>query len=240
MKEIDFLPEWYKSKKRRQVSCRTQYASLGVIFLILMIWNSLTAFSVSRSVSEMVRLASTQIELEERVREFSRIEKEMARLQQKADVLKAFDSRIDIGSVLAELSFLIDEKITLRKLDLNAEKFKDVKGGSRRNLSPRAASRKSGKDSALDSVSGDVQFNIMISGIAPNSRDVAQMIIDLEDSPYFWQVYPSYSRNKQIRRRSQSSVENRYITEFEVGCYLANYQYSDSYQAKNLLPKVIQ
>jgi hypothetical protein len=35
MKEIDFLPEWYKNGRRRRMRYRTQYAVLGCIFVVM-------------------------------------------------------------------------------------------------------------------------------------------------------------------------------------------------------------
>jgi len=46
MKEIDFLPKWYKSGRRRQISYRTQYVGLAGIFLLMNVRN----LAASRSI----------------------------------------------------------------------------------------------------------------------------------------------------------------------------------------------
>ncbi len=49
MKDIDFLPEWYKSGKRREVSYRTQYMALGGVFLVMAVWSLTTTHSISQA-----------------------------------------------------------------------------------------------------------------------------------------------------------------------------------------------
>ncbi len=58
MKEIDFLPEWYKSDKRRMASYRTQCVVLGGIFAIMMVWNFFAVGSISRAEAEIARIAA--------------------------------------------------------------------------------------------------------------------------------------------------------------------------------------
>jgi hypothetical protein len=35
MKEIDFLPEWYRDGKRRESHYRTQYLAIGCLFAVM-------------------------------------------------------------------------------------------------------------------------------------------------------------------------------------------------------------
>jgi hypothetical protein len=39
MKEIDFLPEWYKSGRQRQIGYRAQVLGMGGVLLIMIVWN---------------------------------------------------------------------------------------------------------------------------------------------------------------------------------------------------------
>jgi len=48
----------------------------------------------------------------------------------------------------------------------------------------------------------------------------------LEDSPYFCQVIPSFSRNRRIRTERRVIGEDYQVSEFEIICYLANYSES--------------
>ena len=57
MKDIDFLPEWYKSGIRREVSYRTQYIAMGGIFLAMAVWSLATSHSISKARAEFGDMA---------------------------------------------------------------------------------------------------------------------------------------------------------------------------------------
>ncbi|NIP24232.1 MAG: hypothetical protein GWN67_02575, partial [Phycisphaerae bacterium] len=122
----------------------------------------------------------------------------------------------------AEMSYLIDDNVVLSKVEFDAEKFTDVKrrkASGPTNTAARAVDRNvTGKgEISLD----DVRFRVMISGVATKAGDIAELICKLEESPYFCQVYPSFSRN---RKMTVGTGKNFQVSEFEISCYLANYR----------------
>lgn len=221
MKEIDLLPEWYKSGRRRQVGYRTQYVALSGIFILMLVWNFITSHSISKAEAQLAHAESKQAVLD--TKEFEKLKNQIAPLQKKTNVLDEIDSKIDVASVLAELSFLIDKKIVLRKLSFNAEMFTDNKS---RKANYASAVRVAGGNSARNKSPflGDVRFKMVINGIASDAGDVAELVCKLEDSPYFCLVYPSFSRNAEIKTPNKSTAETFQVSEFEIGCYLANYR----------------
>lgn len=220
MRKIDFLPKWYTSGRRRQISYRTQYVALGGVFVVMVVWNFVAAHSISKAATKLADGATRQAEAESASREFARIKSEMTSLQKKVESIEKIDSRIDVASILAEMSFLIEEKIVLKKVEFSAEKFADrQKGKSDRGSAVRVARPQlAGKDAPLP---GDVRFKVVIGGVAADASDVAALICKLENSPYFCQVYPSFSRSKKMKVGTE---ENFQVSEFEIGCYLANYR----------------
>jgi len=223
MKEIDFLPEWYKSGRRRQISYRTQYVALAGIFIVAVVWNSITVYSISKAKAGLTQMAPKQAQAQRVTREFAKIKNEMAQLQKKANILGEIDSRINIASVLAEMSFLIDERIVLSKVEFKAEKFEGKQGGRTSGYSGSAV-RVAGNFAGRKTVPlGDVRFKVVINGVASDASDVAGLICKLEESPYFCLVYPSFSRNGKIKVRKGPGGQDLDVTEFEIGCYLANY-----------------
>jgi hypothetical protein len=164
-------------------------------------------------------------------------------LQEKAEIIEKIDSKIDVADVLAELSFLIDEKIVLNNVELIAEKFK----GSQQELQSsqitsvvRAVRATINENQKLPL--GDVRFRVVISGVAADASDVAALICKLESSPYFCQVVPSFSRNAVINVEGKPSLNSKInnensnwdveknkkniqvqVSEFEINSYLANY-----------------
>ncbi|GAF86821.1 unnamed protein product, partial [marine sediment metagenome] len=189
--------------------------------------------SVSKATAAVAVEAARQAEAKSVSREFAKIKSQVAELQKKAKSIEEIDSKIRVGNVLAEMSFLIDEKIVLGKVEFKAEKFAD-KQLSKANVGSAvrvARARFGGKNAPL---LGDVRFKVVINGVAADASDVAKLICKLEDSPYFCQVIPSFSRNKKIKVGMSLAKEDLQVTEFEISCYLANYRQERVYFTKEV------
>ena len=225
MKEIDLLPEWYKSDRRRQFGYRTQYVALAGVFVIMLVWNFLTARAISKSAAGLIQTESAQTRVETALREFGKIENEVAHLQKQGDVLDEIDARIDVPGILAEMSFLIDKKVVLSKVQFQAEQFETRAKNTPNNAANAAVVRVPKSAGAGDqrSLLGSARFKIVINGIASDAGDVAQLICQLEDSPYFCHVILSYSRPQRLKG-GIIAVGRHQVSEFEITCYLANYR----------------
>ena len=228
MKDIDFLPEWYKSGRRRQISYRTQYVALGGIFAVMMVWNFGAAHSVSKAMAELDQETVRQVEAEKASREFSMVKSKVTELLKRAGILKDIDSRLDMVSVLGEMSFLTDKKIVLSKLEFKGEKFP---GDQTRRLgrplgsAVRVVSGDSAGRGALPL--GDARFRVLIEGVAADTSDVAELVCKLEDSPYFFEVTSSW-QNRKILMTAESGGEKCQVSAFEISCYLANYRQEET------------
>jgi len=247
MKEIDFLPEWYKSGRRRQVSYRTQYIAIGGVFVVMVVWSFIATHSISQAKARYAQMATNQAQAEKVSAELAELENEMRVLRKKAGLIEEIDSRIDVAGVLAEMSFLIDEKVVLRKVEFIAEKFmdeQDVKSSPAAVVRAVQANLGNKKELPL----GNVRFKVVIAGVAADASDVATLMCKLEDSPYFCQVVLAFSRGdaeigiegasssyaetdvvegtvKSKDRVSESGVRGKIqVNEFEINCYLANYR----------------
>ncbi len=246
MKEIDFLPEWYRNGRRRQVSYRAQCIALGGVFVVMVVWSLAATHSLSQAQAELVRMDAARQQAEGPSVESAGLESELKQLHGRVKSVQEIDSRIDVASILAELSFLIDERIVLNKVDLVAEKFaqerKDEPAQTTGNV-VRVVGTPLDDKKALPL--GNVRFRVVIAGVAADAGDVGALMCKLEDSPYFWQVVLAYSRDTGITSHSagpavtateardktaetkdnvrQADVAVR-ASEFEIHCYLANYQ----------------
>ncbi|MFZ2149342.1 MAG: hypothetical protein WAV28_19190 [Sedimentisphaerales bacterium] len=238
MKEIDFLPEWYKSGRRRQVSYRAQYIALGGLFVVMVVWNFIATHSISKVRAQCAQMASRQAEAEGLSAKFAELKSELRGLQEKVESIEEIDSKIDVASVLGEMSFLIDKRIVLNKVTFDAEKIEDKRQAE---PSPHAGAVVRAVQTRLDEKRklplGDVRFKVVIDGVAADASDVASLICKLEDSQYFCRVVPSFSRTAEINVTSNPSLRSRtknvnsgreaggkiQVSEFEISCYLANY-----------------
>ena len=221
MKEIDFLPEWYKSGRQRQVNYRTQVIGLGGVLMIMIVWNFVAANSISKAGAEVKQRKAMQAEAETASREFAEIKGEMAGLQKKVKSMEEMDSKIDVACVLAEIGFLIDDNIVLGQVELDAERFVDKQQGKASQYTNVARVTGGGYVGKEGLPLGDVRFKVVIRGVAANAGDIAKLICRLEESPYFCQVYPSFSRNRNMKVGTGKQFQ---VSEFEISCYLANYR----------------
>ena len=218
MKEIDFLPEWYKSGRKREVGYRTQIIGMGGVLVIMIVWNVVTAHSISKARAIVERNISMQAEAESVSLEFAKIKSEMAEWQKKLKSMEEMDSRIDVPGVLAEMSYLIDDNIVLSQVEFDAERFEDKASRQTNNVIRVAGGSLLGRGKLP---LGDVRFKVLIKGVATDASDIAELICRLEESPYFCLVYPSFSRNRKMKVGPEKNLT---VSEFEISCYLANYQ----------------
>ncbi len=247
MKEIDFLPEWYRNGRRRQVSYRAQCIALGGVFVVMVVWSLAATHSLSQAQAELVKMDAARQQAEGPSVESAGLESELKQFHGRVKSVQEIDSRIDVASILAELSFLVDQRVVLNKVEFIAEKF----GQERKKDEPaqavgavvRAVGTPSDERKALPL--GNVRFRVVISGVAADAGDVGALMCKLEDSPYFWQVVLAYSRDTGIASRGTGPVATTAeardkgaetkdnvrqadtpvrASEFEIHCYLANYR----------------
>jgi len=238
MREIDFLPEWYKEGRRQQQHLHRQCLGLAVAFLVMISYNVTSMHRIARAGGELRRLEGKRIEAENACQEFSIVTGDLSKVRSKADLIQRIDSKIDVAAVLAEMSQLMGETVVLSRVEFKAEPFADEE------KSPRAAETgvrpADGKnDAAKESLVGNVRFRITLSGVAVSPADVAALVRRLDDSSYFHRVYASFWRNGKIQvlagngpassrpptaAASAGQAESLDVTEFEVVCYLANYK----------------
>jgi hypothetical protein len=213
MREVDFLPEWYKSGTRKLGNYHTVYVAVVCVFLLVVTSSFFTERAVSRAKADLKEIQSVCPVGCEPPREYTNLKNELARLQKQAGVLERLDCKIIVSRVIGELSFLIDDRVALSKVWLQAEPFDDALGGlSGPAGRVRAAGNLGLKRSPLQ---GEVRFRLVISGLAAEATDVARLARNLEQSPYFWEVIPGVSGNKQLQGCP--------VNEFEISCYIANY-----------------
>lgn len=230
MREIDFLPEWYKESKRRRLHLRRQYVALTVIFLAMLTYNLTSEYRVAKAGAEIMQFEDQRVEAEEVMRQFNQISRALGEHKAKAEVIEQIDSRIDLGAVLAEISHLINDRVVLSRVDFISEPIartdkKQSGGGS----TVRAVSRSD--NAAGQALLGDVRFRIVLAGVAVESGDTTALFSRLEESPYFTRVSMSFSRPGTINvspgptgQTPARARETLGVTAFEMTCYLANYE----------------
>jgi hypothetical protein len=236
VREFDFLPEWYKQGQRRQSHMRKQYIALVAIFLAMMAFNVTATHRASTVAAELVRLEGQRVYAEGVTHEFNRIIRRLNELKTKASLIGRIDPRIDVAAILAELSHVIGEPVVLNRVELIAEPMPcgERKEQAKTQMMIRVVGRTTGLDTGP--ALGGVRFRVVLAGVAAHPAHVADLVCKLDESPYFQQVSLSFSRGTRIEvgegaagasqagRRAAKPAEMLDVTEFEIVCYLANYE----------------
>lgn len=216
MKELDFLPEWYRTDRQRKLRRHRQYVLFGLVASLMAAWSFIIGQSVSGLQAQTRQIEAT-LENGQQILQTA-LEKELAieQLRRQAEILDILTPRTAVSAVLGELSHSVNEQIIFSKVSLLQE---PVAAGRTQNAPATGGVVRIGaaKPAARESVlpDGPQQTRITLTGIAAGGADVAQLIERLEASSYFMTVSPGFSRAKKIGSRE--------ATEFEITCTVADY-----------------
>jgi Tfp pilus assembly protein PilN len=210
VKEIDFLPEWYRHGQIKQKNNRQQYLSVILIALIMFAWSVFANARLAAAKAKLTRLRSANVIETQAAAECNNVEIQLEKLEQKQKVLDSVDSHIVVSCVLAEITHLIDGQVILKNIEIKRESFSGVAGEA-----GKAGPAITIADQNKGNAGGNFRYKAVLTGVAADASQVARLIRSLESSDYFIQVIPAYSRN--------SVVNGRDASEFEINCYLANY-----------------
>jgi len=234
VKELDFLPEWYKDRRRCHCRMRKQYIALVAIFLMMMAFNLTATHRAARVAADLTRHEGRQKDAEAVVHEFDRVTKELNRLKTRASLVRRIDTRFDVAAILAEISHIVDESVALSRIALIAEPFSKPDS----NAQPKGGVvRTTGKGTGVqqDMPLGDAKLRIALAGVAVEPGHVTDLVCRLDESSYFQQVRPSSYGKTTIpadpakpaqahaAAAGASASEIPDVTTFEITCYLANY-----------------
>lgn len=210
MKEIDFLPEWYKSGKRRRVSYRRQYLVIGGMFVTLLTWSFAASYSI-RMVEGQVGIMQTSLDSHKGVAaKYAQYNKVMDLLEERSKRLQDLDPSLSVPAVMAELSYISSDNIMMLKIDIQSETGKAGSKGFN-SAAVRLSAAKGERNIAMPSA--NVRYKLTLAGVAADAASVTQFITEFEQSPYFCQVVPGL-----LEHMKDSSA-----TRFQISCYIANY-----------------
>ncbi len=235
MKELDFLPQWYKEDRCRHVHLRRQYVALVAVFAAMMIFNLTEIHRAGNAAARAADLEGQRAGAEAVVHEFGLLTKELNELKTRATLVEQMDSRLEVAAIVAEMSHSIGDSVVLRKLEMVAEPFgrpaeKEQAKGSAVRLAGRTAGAEKGPPL------GRVKFRIVLTGVAAHPADVPDLVCRLEASPYFQRVQPSFYGSARVPAGTRPAPGSQEpvvtakssgvsaLTEFEIVCYLANYK----------------
>ena len=216
MKEIDFIPQWYKADRERKRRYIRHYALIAILFTLMVGWGFTINGHVSRVSAEVEEIRTAFEKGRLRGEQATHLESRIAQMIQKTTLLDKIEPRTKKTAILGELSYLIDENVILSKLSLQNELIQNVekKGTSASAAVVRVSgSQKNDQDAVIPA--SPSHCKVVLTGIAARPADAALLIARLEQTDYFDRVFLVYSKPKKVKDKN--------VTEFEVRCFVADY-----------------
>jgi len=234
VRDLDFLPDWYKDRKKSHSRVRKQYIALVAVFLLMMTFNLTALHRAGRVAAGVARCQEQRVQAEATVHEFNLITRELSQIKAKADLVRRIDTRIDVAPILAEISHIVDDSVVLSRIEFIGEPISPSEEPAR--VKAPVALPVAAADTRRESMLEASTLRVVLAGIASQSSQVADLVYRLDRSAYFRQVRPSsYGRAKiqlggptaipvemgTVRADSPGMMD---VTSFEITCVLANYE----------------
>jgi hypothetical protein len=185
---------------------------------IWMIGNLIAGGIISRAYADLDSLRSSYEQGLQKVELARRLESRLLTLTRQSRMLEHLRPRTEISAILAELSSCIGDRVALTDVWLVQTPLDSAdSSGPAGALTVQV---KSGPASGELMLKSDTVMKVRLSGIAADGAEVASLISRLEESDYFTEVVPVFSKN-QMRF-------NTTVTEFEIHCVVADFIRTES------------
>ena len=213
MREIDFIPDSYRTEKVKHRNYRRQYLIISGVIVVMLAWSFITGVNVSKAKAQVRNEMDFAQMGSNVVVEFSKLNSEYEKLSEIHTKIQRISNRVVLSDVVAELSYLSNCNVVFDSINIETEDF--IGKSQRRGRS----FVKNINDENVYPCS-QFRYRVLLNGIAKESSDVADLIKNLEESQYFDHVIPGFARNRELGSEQ--------ISEFELSCYVANYRKCES------------
>ena len=125
MKEIDFIPQWYKAGRERKQRYIRRYVLMAALFTLMLGWGFVVNGHISHVSAEVQEIQTAFEKGQIRSEQAAGLQARIAEMKEKATLLDKIESRTKMTAILGELSYLIGENVILSNLSLQNELIRD-------------------------------------------------------------------------------------------------------------------
>ncbi len=220
MRDVDFLPQWYKDNTRSKLRVQRQYIALSIIFLIMIFSNAVASRKISRANADLTRSDTERGHAERFMVEFGRLNSRVSETRAALTSANRLKLDLDVAHVLAELSTVVSGEIVLQSVELLSLE------PTEQALRGETAQAPSESDDAGERTAE--RYSVRLIGFASHAGHVAALIAELENSATFRKVNLVYSKAATEALASEpapsaqvSEQTSQKGFEFEVSCTVA-------------------
>ena len=211
--ELDFIPSWYHEKRQRRNWYVRRYMVIAVITGLWIVGNLFSGRFISKAYADLGVLRETYEKGLRNVIQVRHLQERLSVLNRQSQILHQLRPRTPVSPVLAELSRCIGGRVVLTELSLVQTPLEARSASSQKT--PAAQAKPAGSPKNDWRTGADTVLRIRLVGFAVDGAEVASLICRLEESEYFTEVIPVYSKNQT--RFGTSAAE------FEIQCVLADF-----------------
>lgn len=197
--EINFVPDWYVSARRRRRNFGRQTAVLTALVLVLSVfviqnWRERDALALYHG-SLVERLQSTQGQ----ITEVGKLLRARAELSRQLKIHRKLHQPVSYSQITGTLAHLMPQSVTLRSLEVRTEQV---------TVTAKAAAPAKGRNGARPATQTYPVVTVEIEGIAPSDGEVANFIGALSSAGLFDNVKMIYAR--------QGTHQNLIVRQFRI------------------------
>lgn len=214
MRDIDFLPEWYRQNRQRRDSRLTR-TWLGMIGLgALFVWFAVGRISLNQAQGRLAHLESQNQMVQAGLGMIDQLAQKEAVLLKKYELAEQLTPTTSCVRVLSKLAKLIPPQVAVKRLEL-VNKPSQSEGTDR--LATLAA-KLSGPKSAGASQEQFQKYELHVSlqGLAPSEMDVAVLVGQLSGSQDFSSVALEYCNAASLKAYQGCTFKVNFVIKDEV------------------------
>jgi Tfp pilus assembly protein PilN len=204
MREIDFIPSWYRASRRRKrdLVIRAVFLSVLAVEMILVSVGSYIQRAAARE--DLAELETSFAGQAEVITSLSQLVLRLEELRDKRQLLSDVTGGAPVHGVLAELSHLMPEATALTRVGLSQSRRIGAAGRQKEGDAGKVAAQPDDDEGTLE-----------ITGWAASDVHVGSLMTNLARSPLFGDVRLRYSK--------PVAVNDREVRAFQLTCELPQF-----------------
>jgi len=186
MRELEFLPEWYRRLQARRRMLSLQIWLTLAVIAGLGLWLVVAGGNRRERRYALDELSRQLAQTDAQLQQMERLEAASRQCRQKADALAKLGTYLDASRVVARLGEIIPDTVSLTNLTFETEETAAVLSG---------AQRASLKD--LSSVPTERRLRARLVGVAPTDVEMATFLTELNKVPFLDNVTATFARDRR-------------------------------------------
>jgi hypothetical protein len=184
VREIDFIPEWYASVRRRTRLLKAQSGVLAAAAIAILAWDCYDAGRISTAEGPL-QLRDKQLEISaNRVRERTEQQRLREQLQTQERVDSSLGLNVESSRLLAMLDAALPRQGSLTELTIDTDE-------NNRSLTQQVAAGKSASP-----LTPERRLKVSLKGVTPSNGEIASLLDNLNATRFCDGVRLIYSRDR--------------------------------------------